>query len=46
MSVEDIYAHFHMPGDDMKDAIFATSYTNAAITRMKKQSIVIFLNGK
>ena len=37
MSIEDIYAHFHMPSDDVKDAIFTTSYTKAAVTRMKKQ---------
>jgi DNA-directed RNA polymerase II subunit RPB1 len=37
MSLEDIYAHFHMPMDDLKDAIFTTSYTKAAITKMKKQ---------
>ena len=37
MTIEDIYAHFHMPSDDLKDAIFTTSYTKAAITRMKKQ---------
>ena len=37
MTIEDIYAHVHMPSDDLKDAIFTTSYTKAAITRMKKQ---------
>ena len=37
MTLEEIYAHFHMPSDDLKDAIFTTSYTKDTIRRMKKQ---------
>ena len=37
MTNEEIYAHFQMPSDNLKDKIFTTSYTKAAIKRMKKQ---------
>ena len=37
MSVEEIYAHYHMPSDNTKDAIFTTSYTKSALRRLKKQ---------
>ena len=38
MSLEEIYAHYHMPSDDLKDAIFTTSYTKDTIRRMKRQA--------
>ena len=37
MSVEEIYAHYQMPSDNMKDAIFTTSYTKSTLKRLKKQ---------
>ena len=37
MSLEDIYAHYHMPSDNLKDKVFTTSYTKGAIKRMSKQ---------
>jgi DNA-directed RNA polymerase beta' subunit/intein/homing endonuclease len=39
MSIEEIYAHFHMPMDATKDttSAFTTSYTKETITRIKKQ---------
>ena len=36
MSLEQIYEHFQMPGDESNTA-FSTSYTKAAIGRMKKE---------
>jgi len=41
MSLEEIYAHFHMPSDNMKDKVFTTSYTQAAIKRLNKQNIAL-----
>ncbi len=37
MSLEEVYAHYHMPSDNLKDKIFTTSYTKPTITRMGKQ---------
>jgi len=37
MKTEDIYAHFQMPSDNLKDKIFTTSYTKPTLKRMKKQ---------
>ena len=37
MSLEELYAHFQMPSDDMKDAAYTTSYTKTALKRLKKQ---------
>ena len=37
MSLEEIYAHYHMPKDDTTDQVFITSYTKGAVNRMKKQ---------
>ncbi len=37
MSVEEIYAHFQMPSDNLKDKIFTTSYTKPTLKRIKKQ---------
>ena len=37
MSLEEIYAHYHMPNDNLKDKIYTTSYTKSAISRMNKQ---------
>ncbi len=38
MSLEEVYAHYHMPSDNLKDKVFTTSYTPQAIKRMKKQT--------
>ena len=38
MSLEEIYAHYQMPSDDLKDAVYTTSYTKAALRRLKTQS--------
>ena len=37
MSLEDIYAHFHMPSDNLKDKVFTTAYTKAAVKRLNSQ---------
>ena len=37
MSLEEVYAHYHMPSDNLKDKIFTTSYTKPAIRRIKQQ---------
>ena len=37
MSLEDIYAHYQMPGDSTKGDGFTTNYTKAAAKRLKKQ---------
>lgn len=37
MSLEEIYAHYQMPSDDLKDAVYTTSYTKAALRRLKTQ---------
>ena len=37
MSLEEVYAHYHMPSDNLKDKIFTTSYTKPTITRIGKQ---------
>ena len=37
MSIEEIYAHYQMPSDNIKDAVFTTSYTKSTIKRLKKQ---------
>jgi DNA-directed RNA polymerase beta' subunit len=39
MSLDEIYAHYHMPVDTSRDSVsaFTTSYTKEAISRMKKQ---------
>lgn len=38
MSLEDIYLHYQMPSDNMKDSIYTTSYTKATIRRLKTQN--------
>ena len=38
MSLEEIYAHYQMPGDSTKGDGFTTNYTKAAAKRLKKQS--------
>ena len=45
MTLEEIYEHFQMPGDESNSA-FSTSYTKAAITRMKKQKKEIAARSK
>lgn len=37
MSVEDIYAHFQMPGKSYSDLPYVTGFISEALTRMKKQ---------
>jgi len=37
MTLEEIYAHYHMPSDNLKDKVFTTSYTKSAIKRMNIQ---------
>jgi DNA-directed RNA polymerase II subunit RPB1 len=37
MSVEEIYTHYQMPSDNMKDDVFTTSYTKPTLKRLKKQ---------
>ena len=36
MSLEEVYAHFQMPSDNLKDEIFVTSYTQSTLKRLKK----------
>jgi DNA-directed RNA polymerase II subunit RPB1 len=38
MSPEEIYAHYHMPTDEVNDPVFISVYTTATIQRIKKQS--------
>ena len=45
MTLEEIYEHFQMPGDESNSA-FSTSYTKAAITRMKKDKKAIAIRSK
>jgi DNA-directed RNA polymerase II subunit RPB1 len=37
MSLEEIYAHYQMPSDELKNDVFNTSYTKPTIKRMNKQ---------
>jgi DNA-directed RNA polymerase II subunit RPB1 len=37
MSLEEIYAHFHMPNENEANSVFSTPYTKGASNRMKKQ---------
>ena len=37
MTLEEIYAHYQMPGDDLSDPLVVSSFTKATITRMKRQ---------
>lgn len=37
MTLEEIYAHYQMPGDELKNDVFNTSYTKPTIKRMNKQ---------
>jgi DNA-directed RNA polymerase II subunit RPB1 len=37
MSLEEIYAHFHMPSENEANSLFSTPYTKGASNRMKKQ---------
>ena len=38
MSLEEIYAHYQMPSDNLKDAAYTVSYTKGVIRRLKGQS--------
>ena len=37
MSLEEIYAHFHMPSENEANSLFSTPYTKGASNRIKKQ---------
>ena len=37
MTIDEIYAHYNMPSDDLKDAVYTTSYTKYALRRISKQ---------
>ena len=37
MTLDEVYAHYHMPSDNLKDKIFTTSYTKPTIKRIKQQ---------
>ena len=41
MSLDKVYAHYHMPSDNLKDKVFTTSYTKPAIRRIKQQKTVL-----
>ena len=38
MTLEEIYAHYQMPSDDLKNDVFNTSYTKPTIKRLNKQT--------
>jgi len=37
MTLEEIYAHYQMPSDELKDEVYTTSYTKTTINRMRRQ---------
>jgi DNA-directed RNA polymerase II subunit RPB1 len=37
MTLEEIYAHYQMPSDELKNDVFNTSYTKPTIKRLNKQ---------
>ena len=37
MTLEELYAHFQMPGDDLTDSVISTNFTKTAVKKMKKQ---------
>lgn len=37
MTMEEIFAHYHMPDDVTTDAVFTTNYTHDALKRIKSQ---------
>ena len=37
MTVEEVYAHFQMPSDELTDAVYTTNYTAGALTRLKRE---------
>ena len=41
MSVEEIYAHYHMPKESDSSNVFSIPYTKGAIGRMKKQETTL-----
>ena len=41
MSVEEIYAHYHMPNESDSSNVFSIPYTKGAIGRMKKQETTL-----
>ena len=46
MSLEEIYAHFHIPQDKDSNTVFITPYTKGAVNRMKKQNTDLLLKSK
>ena len=44
MSLEQIYAHFAVPEDDMSKSIFTTTYDEVTRKRMKKQKKIYKIN--
>ena len=39
MTLEEIYAHFQMPSDNVKDEVYTTSYTKPTLKRIAKESV-------
>jgi DNA-directed RNA polymerase II subunit RPB1 len=37
MSIDEIYSHYQMPSDNIKDDVFTTSYTKPTLKRLKNQ---------
>jgi DNA-directed RNA polymerase beta' subunit len=37
MTIEEIYAHYQMPNDELQDSVYEINYTKGAISKMKKQ---------
>ena len=46
MSLEEIYAHFHIPQDKDTSTVFITPYTKGAANRMKKQNTDLMVKTK
>ena len=46
MSLEEIYAHFHIPQDNDSNTVFITPYTKGAVNRMKKQNTDLLMKSK
>ena len=46
MTLEEIYAHFQMPGDDINDAAFKIAYTKSALSRIKSQKAALAQKSK
>ena len=46
MTLENIYSHFHVPTDNMKDPAYTTAFTGDALKRMRKQKKDFALRNK